>query len=67
LEDFFNKRNGKSFGKCVFSQTTNLKPTHPKNKTRKREKRVDLRSRYFEELGCGLGLGTWDLAAALLP
>lgn len=50
---------GKSFGKCVLSWTTNLKPTHPKNKTRKREKRVDLRSRYFEELGCGLGLGTW--------
>ncbi len=26
-------------------------------KNRKRKKRVDLRSRYFEELGCGLGLG----------
>lgn len=62
LEDFFNKRNGKKFWKmCFLSLTTNLKPTHPKNKTRKRKKRVDLRSRYFEELGCGLGLGTWLL------
>jgi hypothetical protein len=28
-----------------------------KKKNRKRKKRVHLRSRYFEDLGCGLGLG----------